>query len=65
MTFAEKLQSERKRLGLTQPEAAALLDVPMRTYWEWEKGRTEPLAIAQEGAMERFRAARPQREKEE
>lgn len=41
MTFAEQLKAHRQRLGLTQSEAAALLDVPDRTYWElaWNYGR--------------------------
>lgn len=67
MTFAAKLKSERKRLGLTQPEAAAFLDIPARTYWEWEHDKTQPPAIAQEGALVRLAAgkinARPKRGK--
>lgn len=55
MSFAEKLKSERERLSLTQAEAAALLDVPARTYWEWEHGKTEPLPVAQEGAIARLK----------
>jgi len=53
MTFAEKLKTHRARLGLTQPEAAALLDVSKRTYEYWEAGKV-PLAVAQEGALKRM-----------
>lgn len=59
MTFAEQLKTERKRLGLTQPEAAGLLSVPDRTYWEWENAKTEPPEIAQEGALARIQKAKP------
>lgn len=54
MTFPEQLKAERKRLDLTQAELAALLDVPARTYWEWESGKTTPYAITQEGALARL-----------
>jgi transcriptional regulator with XRE-family HTH domain len=54
MTFAEKLKSERKRIGLTQPATAALLELKDRTYWEYEAGASEPPAITQEGALARL-----------
>jgi len=54
MTFPEQLRAHRARLKLTQNQAAAILDVPARTYWEWEHGKTEPYAITQEGAMARL-----------
>lgn len=63
MTFAEKLKSGRKRLRLTQPEAAKALDLPDRTYWEYESGATEPPAIAQEGALARLAALNPKADK--
>lgn len=58
MKFSEQLKQERGRLGLTQAEAAALLNIPDRTYWEWEHAKTEPWTIAQEGAMARLRKAK-------
>lgn len=58
MTFAERLTSERKRLRLTQAEAAGLLDTPERTYWEYEKGKTIPLPPYQEGALARLKSAK-------
>jgi transcriptional regulator with XRE-family HTH domain len=57
MDFAALIKSERARLGLTQAQAAELLDVPARTLWEWEHGKTVPLAVAQEGVKERFFSA--------
>ena len=59
MTFAEQLKTERKRLQLTQPEAAAALDLADRTYWEYENNRTEPPAITQEGALARLAKLKP------
>ena len=56
--FADQLASHRRRLRLTQAAAAALLDIPARTYWEWEKGKTEPPAVAQEGALARLKKAK-------
>lgn len=55
--FCHRLQMWRHRLGLTQAEAAHLLDTPERTYWEYEKGKTEPLLPYQEGAIARFQRA--------
>lgn len=54
MSFGEQLKAHRERLGLTQAELAALLDVPARTHWEWESGKTTPHAITQEGALARL-----------
>jgi len=59
MTFGEQLKAERKRIGLTQPETAAVLDLKDRTYWEYESGASEPPAIAQEGALARLRKLKP------
>jgi len=58
MSFATTIKSERTRLGLTQSEAATLLNVPARTLWEWEHGKTEPLAVTQEGVIARFKRAK-------
>lgn len=56
LTFGAHIKSERKRLRLTQAEAAAALEVPARTLWEWEHDKTEPLPVAQEGVRARFQA---------
>lgn len=58
MSFSDTIKSERTRLRLTQAEAATLLDVPARTLWEWEHGKTEPLAVAQEGVIARLKRAK-------
>lgn len=61
MTFADTIKSERARLGITQAEAAALLEVPARTLWEWEHGRTTPLPVAQEGVIARLKDVKPKK----
>lgn len=58
MTFSEQLKAHRQRLGLTQSEAAAVLEIPARTHWEWESGKTTPHAITQEGALARLSKAK-------
>tara|TARA_R110000850_G_C9996151_1_gene468165 strand:+ start:6987 stop:7223 length:237 start_codon:yes stop_codon:yes gene_type:complete len=52
--FGDKLRTARKELGRTQNQAAEALDVSPRTYWEWEKHKTKPYLITQEGAMARL-----------
>lgn len=57
MSFAAKLAQHRKRLGLTQAGAAALLDVGLRTYATWERDddpNRRPHALTQEGALARL-----------
>ncbi len=36
--FGERLRAERERLGLSQPDMAALGGVKPRTYQDWERG---------------------------
>jgi len=57
MDFAEKLKAARERLGLTQTDAAALLDVSFEAVSKWERGLSTPAAIAQEGALARLSSA--------
>ncbi len=38
---AEKLLIRRRRLGITQSEAAGLVGVPYRRYVEWERGERD------------------------
>jgi DNA-binding XRE family transcriptional regulator len=59
MNFSDHLKAARKRLRLTQPEAAAALELPARTYWEYEAGATEPPIITQEGALARLSKLKP------
>ena len=42
--FGERLKEERKRLGLTQPELAAISDSAKRTVVDWEKEKSSPNA---------------------
>ena len=58
MTFSEIIKAERARLGFTPAEAAAFLEVPARTLWEWEHGKTTPLPVAQEGVIARLKKAK-------
>lgn len=60
MTFPEQLKSERERLGLTQAELAAFLDVSPRAIWQWEKGIL-PHVLTQEGALARLAKAKTRR----
>lgn len=55
MTFAEQLKSQRQRLGLTQSEAAELLEVSASWVDKAEREQREPLKITQEGALARLR----------
>lgn len=57
MNFAEKLKASRERLGLTQAETAALLDVSCEAISKWERGLSTPAAITQEGALSRVSSA--------
>lgn len=54
MNFSQIIKENRKRLKLTLAQAAALLDVSPRVYWDWEHGKTKPYAITQEGAIARL-----------
>lgn len=55
--FAAELKSELGRLGLTQAEAAELLDVSPRAVWKWLHG-SEPLTITAEGVLARLRKSK-------
>ena len=57
MTFPDQLKAHRERLGLTQAELAAFLDVSPRAIWQWEKG-TLPHVLTQEGALARLSKAK-------
>lgn len=59
MDFSEKLKAERERLGLTQAEAAAALDVSFEAVSKWERSLSTPSVITQEGAIARLRALKP------
>lgn len=55
MSFADRLKSERTRLGLSQAELAAVLEVSKSAVEKWEYGTKTPISIAQEGALARLR----------
>ena len=54
MTFAQQLRAEQSRLGMTQPDLAAALEVSERTISHWLTGSREPLAVAVEGVLARL-----------
>lgn len=58
MKFAEQLKTARESLGLNQAEAAALLDCGKRTLEHWEAGTRTPMAITQEGVLNRLRTTK-------
>lgn len=63
MSFADQLRDERKRLGLTQAGADALLDTCRGQVAAWESGRNTPLPVTQEGALARLRRIKTPRTK--
>lgn len=56
MSFSQDIRRERRRLRLTQAQAAALLDVSRDTVASWESERNTPISLTQEGALTRLRA---------
>lgn len=58
MKFADLLKQERARLGLTQSQAASLLDVSKSVLAKWEIDDRTPLTITQEGALTRLRTTK-------
>jgi len=56
--FASKLRMHRERLGLTQAEAALVVDMSTEWVSKCERGVNVPPAISQEGALERLRSAK-------
>jgi len=59
MTFAEQLKGQRQRLGLTQSEAADLLEVSASWVDKAEREIRTPIKITQEGAIARLLKAKP------
>lgn len=44
-TLGDRLKEERKRLGFSQEEFAAIAGVTRRPYAEWEAGNTSPTGV--------------------
>ena len=42
MTFSDQLHQLRAELHITQREAYTALEVPRRTYEDWERGQRTP-----------------------
>lgn len=58
MSFAEQLKNQRQRLGLTQSEAAELLEVSASWVDKAEREIRTPIKITQEGALSRLTNAK-------
>ena len=58
MSFAKRIEEQRTRLGLTQPEAAAVCGVSVRLWRYWESGERTPLDVTQEGVLARLTRAK-------
>lgn len=49
------LKAYRRRLKLSQSQAAERLGVPVRTLQDWELGRSQPRGLGRELLLERLR----------
>ena len=49
-----KLKKTRTSLGLTQKQAAEMLDIKLRTYCAWEQGYRQPVKMVQEFVCKTF-----------
>lgn len=61
MSFAATMKQERKRLGITQAQAASLLGVSKSVIEKWEADTRTPLEITQEGTLARLRKTKPRK----
>jgi len=61
MTFAQHLLSERTRLGLTQAEAAELLETSASWVDKAERNKRSPHILMQEGALARLKDRKPKK----
>ena len=61
MSYADQLKQERERLGITQAQAADLLNVSKSVIEKWEADTRTPLDITQEGALQRLRTKKKAR----
>ena len=62
--FGLQLRAARKRVGLTQAEAASVLDMSPEWVSQCERGLSVPPAITREGALARLRRARKRTSRE-
>lgn len=49
-----KIRSARKAAGLTQKEVCELLDIPSRTWEDWEAGRRNPPSYVEKLVCEKL-----------
>lgn len=61
MSFARQLQRHQKRLGYTNAQMCAALDVGDSTYRSWRNAdpKRTPLPVTQEGVLARLEKLQP------
>lgn len=61
MSFAKQLQRHQKRLGYTDAQMCAALDVGDSTYRSWRNAdpKRTPLLVTQEGVLARLEKLQP------
>jgi hypothetical protein len=61
MSFAKQLQRHQKRLGYTDAQMCAALDVGDSTYRSWRNAdpKRTPLKVTQEGVLARLEKLQP------
>lgn len=55
MTFSEQLQEIKNASGMTNPEMAKKLEVPLRTFENWKSGVRTPPSYIQSAVIERLK----------
>ena len=55
MPMKTLLKAYRKRLNLSQSQAAERLGVPVRTLQDWELGRSQPRGLGRVALLERIK----------
>ena len=61
--FSAQLRRLRFNLGITQEQAASVLDMSYPGYVAWERGLGNPLIVTQEGALRRLQHKLDQKNK--
>lgn len=55
MTFSEQLHAIRAERGITQKQAYTELEIPRRTYEDWESGKRTPPAYLQKIVLKQLK----------
>lgn len=54
--WAKTLSTKRRKTGLTQQQAAALVGIPFRTWRSWENEQRTPHSIVQQYVLSKLSA---------